>query len=278
MITVEQKLDRLKGLGGSDMPIILGLSKYKTPYQLWLEKTGQLETDDVETEAQYWGNRLESVIRDEFALRNNVDIDTPDTVVHPLFDFMRGNVDGFIKSRNAVLEIKTTAGYNAKEWGDEGTNQIPLYYAVQVAYYCAITNADCAYIAVLIGGNTYREYKYTRDHELELRLIDEAQKFWNCVQNKTEPELTSIDDIKLKYPESKPEKSVSITPDVNQYYTELMRIKKDVKELNAKEEKLKFALQSHMQDAEVLQDDEGKTLASFKTGKRGRTFLLKEAS
>lgn len=34
---------RKAGVGGSDMSTILGLNSFKTPYELWLEKTGRVE-------------------------------------------------------------------------------------------------------------------------------------------------------------------------------------------------------------------------------------------
>jgi len=66
----------------------------------------------------------------------------------------------------------------AHEWGEDGSDTIPMQYLVQVAHYCATLNADCAYIAVLIGGNQYREFKYTRDLQLEATPNDAAKKFW----------------------------------------------------------------------------------------------------
>jgi putative phage-type endonuclease len=275
MINDTQKKDRKLGIGGSDISIILGLSQYKTPYQLWLEKTDQFVESNDETEYQYWGSVLEPVIREEFIKKNNVVVETPDTIVHPLFDFMRGNIDGFIPSLNAVLEIKTTAGYNIKDWGEPNTDQIPLYYLVQVAYYCAITNADCAYIAVLIGGNTYKEYKYKRDYAIEEKLIDEAKKFWNCVQNNIEPELVNIDDLKLKYPSGSPEKTIKINDKVQLSLNTITETKRKIKELTEIEGKAKFELIKYMEDSEKLEDELGNTLASYKPTKRGRTLLIK---
>jgi putative phage-type endonuclease len=276
MLTHEQKLERLNGIGGSDMPIILGLSSYKTPYQLWLEKTGQTDIkEDSQTPWQYWGSKLEHVIRDEFSLRHNVKVEQPEAIVHPMCDFMRANVDGFIPELNAVLEIKTTASFNAKEWGEVGTDIIPLNYLVQVAHYCAVTNADCAYIAVLIGGNDYREYKYTRDLELELKIMDEAKKFWDCVVNRIEPILCNIDDIKLKYPSHIPDKAKTANHEIYEHIKALTEAKQKIKIFSDLEEKAKFNLQKYMEDAEVLLDEKGKSLASFKSTKRGRTFLLK---
>ena len=134
MLTDEQKKERKKGIGGSDMPIILGLSKYKTSYQLYLEKKGILPINDEMSAVQYWGNKLEPVIRDEFADRNNVLIQTPDTIIHPFYDFMRANIDGYIPAWEAVLEIKCSTQYMANEWGENGSDFIPMAYLVQVAH------------------------------------------------------------------------------------------------------------------------------------------------
>ena len=46
MLTDEQRAKRHEGLGASDTPIIMGYSTYKTPYELYLEKTGTVTYDD----------------------------------------------------------------------------------------------------------------------------------------------------------------------------------------------------------------------------------------
>ena len=38
---------RALGVGGSDMSTILGLNPYSTPYELWLEKTGRQQPEDI---------------------------------------------------------------------------------------------------------------------------------------------------------------------------------------------------------------------------------------
>lgn len=38
---------RKKGVGGSDVSTIMGLNKYKTSYQLWMEKTGRMQPEDI---------------------------------------------------------------------------------------------------------------------------------------------------------------------------------------------------------------------------------------
>lgn len=279
MITEQQRQERLSGIGGSDIPVILGLSSYKTPYQLYLEKIGHVEVDEEMTELQYWGHQLEGIVRDEFAKRNNVEVETRDTIIHPVHSFLRGNIDGFIPSLNAVLEVKCSSTFMSSEWGDDGSDTIPMQYLVQVAHYCILTNAKCAYLAVLIGGNNYREFQYNRDTALENHLIEEATKFWNCVETRTPPDPVNQHDLRLMFPKHDPEKTLKINNDIMEQLTVLGETKFKIKALSEIEDKYKFNIMQFMQDAECLVDNEGKPIVSWKANKRGsRTFLLKGAS
>lgn len=47
MFLENTKRDRSNYIGGSDIAVILGESPYKTPYELWLEKTGKIEPEDI---------------------------------------------------------------------------------------------------------------------------------------------------------------------------------------------------------------------------------------
>ena len=58
---------RKKGIGGSDVAAILGFSPYKSPYQLWLDKTGRSERKESQNESAHFGNLLEDVVAKEFS-------------------------------------------------------------------------------------------------------------------------------------------------------------------------------------------------------------------
>jgi putative phage-type endonuclease len=277
MITEQQRKDRMLGIGGSDMPIILGLSNYKTPYQLYLEKKGILSTSDEMSQLQYWGNRLEGIIRDEFSDRNNVLIHTPDdTIIHPFYDFMRANIDGYIPDWDAVLEVKCSSQFMSHEWGEVGSDHIPMAYLVQVAHYCSVLNAPFAYIAVLIGGHDYRQYKYTRDFELEKTVIEAGHAFWDAIQNETAPPATNQMDLRMMYPRHASGKSIAISDEIYNHILNLNDSKAKIKELQDIEEESRFTIMSYMQECECLTNESGIPLVTWKTNKRGsRTFLLK---
>jgi putative phage-type endonuclease len=276
MITEEQRQQRMLGIGGSDMPIILGLSRYKTPYQLYLEKKGIVSTGDEMTPVQYWGNRLEEVIRDEFSIRNKVKIETPDTLIHPILNFMRANIDGYIVDWDSILEVKCSSQFMANEWGEDGSDAIPMAYLVQVAHYCSVKNANSAYIAVLIGGNDYRQYKYVRDFDLEKSIIESASAFWEAVQKDLPPPAVNQVDLKLMYPRHNQGKQINLSDDVYTHFNKLTEVKAKMKELQEIEEESRFKIMEHMKDGECLVDVTGRPLVTWKANKRGaRTFLLK---
>ena len=46
---------RKQGIGGSDASVVCGISRYKSPVELWMEKTDQLPAQEA-GEAAYWGS------------------------------------------------------------------------------------------------------------------------------------------------------------------------------------------------------------------------------
>lgn len=276
MLTVEQLKERKLGLGGSDIAVLFGLSKYKTLYQLWLEKTSD-ELEIEENQYIYWGNKLEAIVIDEFASKNNVEIVDVETIIHPEYPFLRGNLDGFIPSLNAVLEAKTSSGFMASEWGESGTDVIPMPYLLQVAFYCMLKKADCAYIAVLIGGNDYREFKYIRNLDIENAIIEKAKEFWHYVETLTPPPPENQIDLKLMFPKHEELKAVSLNPEIGEHLQAINDARFKIKELSETEEKHKFEVMQFMKDAECLVDNDGRHVVTWKANKRGsRTFLIKK--
>ena len=172
----EWLLDRRRGIGGSDVATILGLNKWKSAYQLWLEKTGQVELDHTDSEPAYWGNVLEEVVAKEFQERTGLKVRRRNQVFeHPLHPFLRANIDRDVVGEKAILECKTANQFLAKEWEGE---EIPLSYLCQVQHYMNVMNYDHAYIAVLIGGQKFVWKRIERDQELIDMITERLVDFW----------------------------------------------------------------------------------------------------
>ena len=91
---------RKKGIGGSDASVICGINKYKSPVELWLEKTGQLPYSEA-GEAAYWGTQLEALVRNEFTKRTGIEVNTVSQISqHDAYPFMLANLDGTCQHPN----------------------------------------------------------------------------------------------------------------------------------------------------------------------------------
>lgn len=137
-------------------------------------------------------------------------------------------------------------------------------------------NAQSAYIAVLIGGHDYRQYKYTRDFELEKTVIEAGHAFWDAIKNEIAPPATNQMDLRMMYPRHTSGKSIAISDEIYSHILNLNDSKAKIKELQEIEEQSRFTIMQYMNDCECLTNEAGVPLVTWKTNKRGsRTFLLK---
>jgi putative phage-type endonuclease len=188
---------RAKRIGGSDVGAILGVNPYKSIVDVYVDKT---EGSNFKgNNATYWGHMLEGTILKEFSNKHKelIVYEVPYSVVN---DFLIANLDGALKDKETgdygVLEIKTTSLWNKKDWEDD---VIPQYYYAQVQHYLMLTGYKFAYIAVLIGGQQYKEFKIERNEE-DINLIrNKATEFYQENLLKKIPPMPDGSDAYMNY-------------------------------------------------------------------------------
>ena len=187
---------RKQGIGGSDVSCLLGINKWKSEIELWLDKTNQTNTPVEENEAMQWGTIMEPIIRNYFAeVTGKKVVELKAMLQHPEHPFMLADVDGVTvddSGNPAILEIKTASEFKRSDW-EEG---VPAYYETQVQHYLCVTGIKKAYVAVLVGGNSFRIYEIDADDEIQSMLIAVEKNFWNKVQNMIRPEMDGSDAAK----------------------------------------------------------------------------------
>lgn len=171
---------RLKGIGASDAAAAVGLSPYKSPFQLWSEKTGRAAPTG-ETEAMRWGHKLQRVIGEEFEEETGRPVQPAGEFViyeHPESGILLATLDFFqykgAGATTGVLEAKT-AGYAKK---DDWQDTAPLHYIVQVQHQLLVTGLPYGSIAALIGGQRFVWKDIAPDVEFQTRLRYALEKFW----------------------------------------------------------------------------------------------------
>ena len=198
---------RRMGIGGSDASVVCGINRYKSPVELWMNKTGQLP-DQEAGEPAYWGTRLESLVREEFTLRTGIEVVPVNYILqseeHP---FMLANLDGVCEHPvygTCVFEAKTTSAYNSDKWDET----IPDEYLLQIQHYMAVTGYKGAFVAVLIGGNAFKWRFIERDDDLIDKMIHLERDFWECVVEHLLPPLdgseASAKFVSERFPDSIP--------------------------------------------------------------------------
>ena len=168
---------RTKGIGGSDVSVIAGVNPFRSIFQLWLEKTGQVEPEETENDNTHFGNVLEPVVKREFSKRTGLKVRAKRALLQSEeYPFMLADLDGVIyeNGKMNLFEAKTASTYKQEIW-EKG---IPEEYVLQVQHYMAVTGAEKTYLAALVGGNRFYWKVVRRDEQKIAEIIALEKAFW----------------------------------------------------------------------------------------------------
>jgi len=253
---------RRKGIGGSDAGAILGVNKYKTPLDVYLDKTGQApEIED--NDAMYWGRALEDIVAYEYAKRTGKKVRRNNAIlVHPEHKFMLANLDREIVGEPGILEIKTAA--RADDWGEPGSDEVPESYLAQVMHYMAVTGAQFADIAVLIAGRKFQTYTIQRDDQLIEHMIEVERDFWeNNVYRLVPPDAKTMADLNNRWRVDSGAALVA-SVELHQKIKFLQALRDKEKEIQEERKELEFMIKEEMAEMSEILDDQGKRLVTWK--------------
>lgn len=211
MVEMHQFVDRDEWLdfrktliGGSDASAILGKNPYKSNVELYLEKIGLYEPEDISSKPYVrYGIEAEEHLIELFKL------DYPDYEVETLpfncwtndrYPWAHASLDGWLTDkdgRKGVLEIKTTEILRSQQkesWKD----RIPDNYYIQILHYLMITEFDFAILKAQLKYNFKDEpYLQTWHYRIEREDVEEEiqyllaaeKKFAECLKKRKKPDL-----------------------------------------------------------------------------------------
>lgn len=234
--------DRHIYVGGSDVPTILGINKYKTQYQLAQEKLGIIENDFKGNIYTTFGNKLEPQIREYINAVNQTNF-----IVNTYHDeerSIRSNVDGIDIDENILLEIKT-----------HGKNPTLKVYEVQMQLYMAQTGAEVGWLAMYERPDNFDiEFdaerlvikEIERNEALINEILDAIETFWVRVEYLREkPEMEEQEFMTVGT-----DMDVSIMK-LNKLAPEILKHKEYVKHLETQEKQLKDELYEKMTENDI---------------------------
>lgn len=183
---------RRKSIGASDVPKILGVSEFMTPYQLWEEKLGF--SKQKQTESMRIGLEIEDEARDWFFDQTGIQV-KPKVLMHPNADWAHCSLDGISESGKTIVEIKRVK----KEYHEKALRgEIPLEYSAQVQWQMWVTGLDEAFY---LSYNKENPVLLTihRDEKFIIYMIEKAKEFHRWVSDLIPPPLTDRDYIDVSY-------------------------------------------------------------------------------
>lgn len=205
----------------SRIAAVLGLSPWESPFSLWHRMAGLVDEQPV-NDLMHWGAKLEPLILDEYALRRSV------------VGCALKVKPGLFRHRNRTWQMATPDALNGDRivetkyspmmdgWGDEGTDQIPVYYRAQVQWQMDVFGFSFADIAVFFGGSgEYREYVVEYDPEDIHVMRDRALDFLDSLDCGRRPSIDGHDQtytvVREMHPDIDDEK-VTIPDDIGDEY------------------------------------------------------------
>lgn len=251
---------RMQGVGGSDVAAIMGLSPWRSPYQVWADKVLGITQDISDKPAVMWGNILEPVVGEHYkSLHPDHRVRRVNGIAHSIErPWAQASIDYEVNVPGrgwGVLEIKTAGLRSAPHWEDG----VPIFYQTQVAHYLSVTGRQFAVVAVLIGGQDYREYVIEHDED-DIAAVDAAvDDFWHRnVEGGVEPTPVAGDGAAVFMAHRRPEEGLREMPDTPALVSRWLFAKGRLDAAKRDVDELASQLKAQIGDAKGWQTPEGR--------------------
>lgn len=273
---------RRAGLGASDTAAILGLNKYRTALDVYLDKTADAAAVDAEvSEAAAWGHLLEPVVARRTVRQHpglGKLVSTPGLLAHPEYPWMLATIDYGLAARGSrsapvreLLEVKTTsvAAYRAN-WLD---GVPPAGVLVQCQQQMAVTGLDVAWVTCAVGGDSgpmklAEPYRVERSPAVIDQLIAYGGAWWaDYVEARRRPEPTFSDADKLGwlYPADDSAGALPLTADLEATIADLLDARRRAREAKEAEMVAAFGLKLALAGGQTaIADPAGSVLLTWK--------------
>lgn len=275
--------ERQKGIGGTDISAIIGVNKFKTPFDVWEDKTGRapkFEGNKHTKRGQYMEDAVANYFEDVSGHRVIRASETDEMLIHNKYPFLLGSPDRryFAASGGkGVLECKTTM-----QSFDENIESIPQAWFVQLQWYLGLTGYKQGTIAwAELGYNSdFKSLEIEFNPDFFDYMVAQGVCFWNnYIMTDTPPPAVNSEDVEKMFKSHTDGKFITATPEFYQVYEELKEHMLLKKAVEADIERCQEAIKMAMGDAEGAKYGD-QVLATWKTSKGSVKFddkALKEA-
>lgn len=191
-------------IGGSDASCIVGMNPYKSNVELWEEKTGKKQAEDISDKPYVkYGTEAEAHLRALFALdfpQFKVSYEENNMWLNSEYPFAHASLDGWLEDedgRKGILEIKTTNILQSMQ-KEKWNHRIPDNYYCQLLWYLGVTEFDYAILKSQLrydyNGDTFFTTKHyfieRKDVKEDIEyLLSKGSDFFENIKMDKKPSL-----------------------------------------------------------------------------------------
>lgn len=282
--------ERSKFLGGSDIAAVLGISPWKTPVDLWKDKTTPRIDGGGRKAVFTRGIRWESVVAEMLVESLKADgheveiVATNNRYQDAEFPFMASEIDFEIRLDGSDeitnVELKTVHPFKMREWGESGSDELPVHYTAQVMHGLGVTKRRNAMLAALFGADELRTYPVAADDETIAAIRLRAAQFWfDHVLTGIPPDPVNVEDLSKLFATDGDQPALLADEDLTSKLLRSRAIATEIKAREAEAEVLEFDIKRAMRDCTEIVLPNGKKAVEWK--QRSGSWLdetaLKEA-
>ncbi len=181
-------------IGASDAPVIMGVSPYKTPRQLWEVKVGMMPRNQNSTEYQQRGIDLERRCKEIFQRDKGIKVNA-DVKIHSHLNFMMASFDGIDSTGKVVVEFKCP-GKVDHEKAQKG--EVPAKYYPQVQHQMEVAGIESMFYMSYFSDEDYIILQVYRNDRYITDMIDKEAEFFEYIQNYISPPLVKRDISRIE--------------------------------------------------------------------------------
>lgn len=179
----------------SKVAAVLGHSPYKSKFGLWHEMAGTVPPIEEDDEMKR-GQLLEPAIAAWYADKH------PDAKLYRSAMYAHRDMPWAAATPDRIIRfgdgrdpegLECKSGNNPWEWGEEGTDQIPLYYHDQCTWQCGVLGVPRVRVAAILSGLQFREYVVEFDQAKFDHMVAETRKFMDTLKRGEKPSLDPLD-------------------------------------------------------------------------------------
>jgi len=239
-----------------------------------LEKLGRLEIPDLSGEEHVqMGHKMQPVVAKIFEEQHGAYLREADyPLTHPKHSFIKSHFDYISDGGDYLVECKNYNAGSIQYYSDpdEPVRVSEGDYA-QCLHEATVHQVDTVYLAILFGGQRYRDFKLTFTDDEKEDWIKKLAEVWGMVQTNTIPDPSTPDQARDVWPVDDGHTIVA-SKDIEFYCSTLKGWKEQAKGIEAKIEELQTQIMNHMGTRSELRAVDGKTLATWKTAKGSKRF------